>query len=32
MVFTCFPANVGAECFEVKQRWALFLPKFRDFF
>ena len=28
MVFTCFPANVTGEFFEVKQLWAPFLPKF----
>jgi len=32
MVFTCFPANVGGEFFEVKQLWALFLPKFSGIF
>jgi len=32
MVFTCFPANVGRQFFEVKQRWAPFLPKFLVFF
>ena len=32
MVFTCFPANVGGEFFEVKQRWAPFLPKFSGIF
>ena len=32
MVFTCFPANVGRQFFEVKQRWAPFMPKFLVFF
>jgi len=32
MVFTCFPANVRGEFFEVKQRWAPFLPKFSGIF
>ena len=30
--FTCFPANVGEEFFEVKQHWAPFLPKFSRIF
>jgi len=32
MVFTCFPANVGGQFFEVKQPWAPFLPKFSGIF
>jgi len=27
-VFICFYANVGRQCFEIKQRWETFLPGF----
>jgi len=32
MVFTCFPVNIGGQFFEVKQRWAPFLPKLSGIF